>query len=319
MRYASLALFLLLACTKDTGGPGPVITEPVGPGARALHGFGYFPPQQQILMFGGNTGSRPVDEFWAWSNGWTRITAAGAPSARLEPLMIFDSRRNRMLLYGGHDGSFNPIRDLWAWDGTSWSRLSNDAPALMHASIGFDPERDRVVVAGGTTDSKLAETWEFDGTAWRRVSTAFPVAGRELPTEMVFNTTRRTLQMAVADMSGGSSGARPAQLWEWNGTAWSIVAPATVPTNPPGSLITLTAGELLLIDHAAGFTAHRFNGTSWTTTTPSALPPQRFFTRVAVHAARNVAVLFGGSVNNNTVLSNETWLFNGTTWTRFTS
>jgi hypothetical protein len=313
MRYLVLALVATtLGCADEIIEPGP----PPGPSARALHATAYFPPQQQILIFGGNAGSGPLNELWAWNGTWSRLQATPAPPARLEPLMTFDSRRNRMLLFGGTDASFNRLRDLWAWNGTAWTQLSSDAPQLQHPALGFDPERDRVVLVGGTSDANLRETWEWNGSAWSRVSTSFPSTNRQLPTRMVYNAARKTLQTVVTDMNAGSTGARPGQLWEWNGAAWVVVAAQFVSTNPPGGMFALTSGELLLHDTGGSTVTHRWNGQGWSSIPGTTRPATRFFTDAEAHTARNVAVLFGGMLSSNQQLSNETWVFNGTSWSQ---
>ena len=97
-------------------------------------------------MYGGE-GERAFVDFWEWNGDrWREILLVSPnPGPRYSPGLAFDSRRGRLVLYGGfvHDsgGRTRRMDDTWEWDGARWRQIH------------------------------LGHAWEWDGTAWRRVGT----------------------------------------------------------------------------------------------------------------------------------------------------
>lgn len=93
--------------------------------------------------------------------------------------MTYDARRKRVVIFGGGrqlpNGAFPRdttgawLRDLWAWDGKSWTQLSANGPPSRGGQPGltYDPVRDRFVLFGG---GNLSGTWEWDGRRWTQMS-----------------------------------------------------------------------------------------------------------------------------------------------------
>ena len=83
--------------------------------------------------------------------------------------MAYDSRRKRIILYGGRDTGIATFDDTWAFDGVTWTQLTPATvpPRRIFHTMTYDPVRDRVVMFGGSGSlGSLFETWEFDGTNW---------------------------------------------------------------------------------------------------------------------------------------------------------
>ncbi len=53
---------------------------------------------------------------------WSRITAANGPSPRHSAGAAYDSKRDRVVLFGGRKGWPNDLNDTWEWDGARWRR-----------------------------------------------------------------------------------------------------------------------------------------------------------------------------------------------------
>lgn len=86
---------------------------------------------------------------------WRYIpTSSGTgPSARWDASVICDPLRNKLIMFGGFDGT-ESLRDLWTFDiaTNSWTNICQSCgPSLgrrRHTAI-YDPGRDRMVVFGG--------------------------------------------------------------------------------------------------------------------------------------------------------------------------
>lgn len=141
-----------------------------GPGLRADHSSIYDSTGQRMVMFGGQDGSNFLNDVWTLnldkltannnSSDWTPKTPTGIPpSIRAGHSAVFDSKSNRMIVFGGLDGndaSFkNDVHVLDLSGGMSWTSItiSGGVPApvgrMGHTAI-YDPINEMVVVFGGT-------------------------------------------------------------------------------------------------------------------------------------------------------------------------
>ena len=113
----------------------------------------------------------------AADGAWT--AAAIRPSARFYHSAIYDPVRDRMVLFGGYTGA-DSLDDVWVLSlaGTpAWTQLTptGTPPSgrYRHSAI-YDPVRDRMVVFGGCTDSRVFnDVWALSlaGTpAWTQLT-----------------------------------------------------------------------------------------------------------------------------------------------------
>jgi hypothetical protein len=146
-----------------------------GPSGNSFLRMAYDAKRQRVIAFGGRGGG---GERWEWDgHEWQRVSTSGPPP-RDHHSMTYDSRRQRTLVFGGGrqlpNGNFPSdttgawLRDLWAWDGTSWMQLASNGPPSRGGlpGLSYDSHRDRVVLFGG---GHLDGTWEWDGRAWQQV------------------------------------------------------------------------------------------------------------------------------------------------------
>jgi hypothetical protein len=153
-----------------------------GPPARQGHVMVYDERRGRVIVFGGagsgQPGTRPpvLNDTWEFDGSkWTRRAEQGIkPSPRVSAGAAFDSRRGRLIIFGGAD-SAGFLGDTWSWDGTSWAKIAASGPEPRAMGyMAYDKGRDRVVLFGGRKgypDGDLNDTWEFDGTRWSRVPT----------------------------------------------------------------------------------------------------------------------------------------------------
>jgi hypothetical protein len=135
------------------------------------------------VLFGGSvwvseSSSTWGDDTWEWDGvEWTRRFPAHSPGPRAGHEMVFDSVRNKVLLFGGYTAAA-PSGDatVWQYDGTDWTLLTTSpgGPTAINGEQGdavFDPVRNRMIVTtsqqGGTYPAN--RTWEFDPAtlAWQ--------------------------------------------------------------------------------------------------------------------------------------------------------
>jgi hypothetical protein len=97
-----------------------------GPRARYAHAMVFDERAGVVLLYGGAAAHRnaPLTDMWKWDGvRWTEIVLSGpTPGFRYQPMMVYDSKRGRTVLYGGLQGTDD---DTWEWDGTQWTRIPN--------------------------------------------------------------------------------------------------------------------------------------------------------------------------------------------------
>ena len=162
------------------------------PAPRYAHSMIYDPLRDRLLVFGGFDQSSLFNDVWALNlTGppvWSLLIPFGtAPSNRDAVEAIYDPVRDRMILYGGYDGTF--LSDVLALDlagGTPvWSQLSptGTAPSRRDfSSTIYDPVKDRLVLFGGNSDvpsppaMPVGDTWMLN---WGDLPTPTRVAFAE--------------------------------------------------------------------------------------------------------------------------------------------
>ncbi len=128
---------------------------------RAVEGV-YDPVNDRLVVFGGMGDDGFHADVWALSLSgsptWSELLPHGPrPSPRAAPAAVYDTRRQRMLVFGGYDPTAPGFRwnDLWALSLSGkpvWRRLSTGgippAPLSGH-SAAYDALQDRMLVFGG--------------------------------------------------------------------------------------------------------------------------------------------------------------------------
>src|ERR1043166_804092 len=116
------------------------------------------PAIHRAVLFGGLTavdsGTKQAYELgdtWEWTGSrWIERFPTHSPSARAAEAMVFDSARNRVVIFGGRQGKLN-LNDTWSYDGNDWTQITTaTAPSVREmAGAAYDSARDRIVLFGG--------------------------------------------------------------------------------------------------------------------------------------------------------------------------
>lgn len=115
--------------------------------------------------------------------------------------------------------------------------------------------------------------------------------------------------------------------WLFDGTDWTQATPTTSPTGRFGcsmvhdhvrGVSVLFGGIASAISIAAPSNqTWEWNGTDWTQRTPTTSPSGRAHYGLAYDSVRQRVVLYGGATNPGLlIVSNQTWEFDGITWTQ---
>jgi hypothetical protein len=236
-------------------------------------------------------------------------------------LSTWDSRRRREIQYGG-GWSYNFTKETWEWDFVhGWQQVfPASSPDLYGGALGYDPNRQRTVLFGGSNATNC-ETWEYDGTTWTQASPAHspPPMGEA---NLVYDTTAQNLVL-FGGMYCDPYCAYPTDHWTWDGTDWTNVAPPGLrPPNQTNRAVGYDEYRSRLV--VFGGTSNvdvesdlwEFDGTQWTEIAPpdgGLWPGGGQVPAFTFDESRSQLVLFGGSPDDGD--GGQVWAWDGTEWT----
>ncbi len=137
---------------------------------------------------------------------------------------------------------------------------------------------------------------------------------------MVYDSARH-----VSVLFGGYGGGQwDNQTWEWDGSNWTQMRPATSPSpragiHSPEMVYDSFRHVTVLFGGDSEDTnlndTWEWNGNNWTQMHPATSPPVRSGAVMAYDWVSHVTVLFGGNGNSGKLL-NDTWEWDGSNWTQ---
>jgi hypothetical protein len=308
------------------------VTTSQAPAARAGSGLVYDASLGRSVLFGGlDAALNALNDTWTYDGtAWAQVCAACAPPVRAALGMAYDPS-GKVLLFGGanthvdisaatSNTGVDTVRhnDLWAFDGSTWTRLWADNPTSGPSkragmAVAFDIQNAALVVISGLSAKTLeSDTWTWNGSAWTPTATAaFPARSQQA---MVFDTRR-----VVAIMYGGT--AADTVTWLFDGLAWRPVAfggPGV--RSAPAMAYDSSHGLVVLFGGSRGGSPLSdtwvYDGTAWTNPETTGAPPARSGAAMVFDGLLGKVVMFGGQGASATL--NDTWQYDaGTaTWTQ---
>jgi hypothetical protein len=205
---------------------------------------------ESVMIFGGETfpGAAPSNELWSYARKWNAVTSCvpGAPwpPAQLNALLAYDAARARLVLVGS---------GTWEWDvnAHAWSdRSTAVSPANNQGAFAWDERRHVGVFFG---DGPWGVTWEWDGVAgtWsQKQSGSASPAPRTLSAAAYDSDTGRVMLFGGrGDIGGAGSNDWANDLWEWDGTSWTLLdsGDAVAPPDVQGHGLTYDSDRHCLV------------------------------------------------------------------------
>jgi hypothetical protein len=225
------------------GSPAWSALAPAGspPTARYYHTAIYDPVRDQMVVFGGLDAGSLRNDVWALSlagsPAWSALAPSGSPPAgRYGHTAIYEPVRDRMVVFGGSDGT-GLRNDVWALSlagSPAWSALTpagSPPPARYAMTAIYDPVRGRLVVSGRADDfSFFNDVWALSlagSPAWSALAPAGSPPSARYGHTAIYDPVRD--RMAVF---GGSDGSYRNDVWA---LGWG--------TPPTPTLISLVKAE----------------------------------------------------------------------------
>lgn len=159
------------------------------------------PAGHRVIVFGGTDPSGyPLNDVWESTldpvPNWTHLSPGGTPPpARQRHTAIYDSVRQRMVIFGGLDFDFARLGDVWALSlagPPEWTEMVvPPGPEPRQEAVAvYDPIGDRMIVSTGFGNLSLGDSW------------ALSFAGTPVWTPLPDGPTPRQGAVAVHDPTG---------------------------------------------------------------------------------------------------------------------
>jgi len=245
------------------------------PSPRTGASMVYDPATQQLLLFGG--GATPAGPFngdtWTWNGTtWTQLHPANSPPGREFGDLVYDAATKTVVLFAGWHGSY--LDDTWSWDGTNWTQLNpaNSPGGRDSDAFVYDAATGTAILFGGFrgTGYSPGDTWSWNGTNWTQLSPPTSPGVDVFAWQGAYDTASGQLLLF-----GGDRGKTKPALngtWEWTGTTWKQLSPATSPPgrsygtmtyNAADQRVVLTAGKMTGTTTTYPTTTWSWNGSTW--------------------------------------------------------
>jgi hypothetical protein len=273
------AVFGIRAVTGLGSGSAPASGQP---SARTGAAMAYDVADQSVVLFGGQSRTRGLDDTWTWDgSAWSQAHPATSPPALADAQMTFDPVSRQVILIGTEEpaGIELPIAcsSSSGSSGSATSKPASIAPDTPIPAIAPVPNATANATAPttvtssacGTSLSPRAVTWLWNGSDWSKFTGTTPVVGfgsGTLATDPVAGRVVLLTRGPFAEPAVGvaqpacplQSAATPdrqpmcpfipevAPDWTWNGHAWKEM------TANAGSSSFNLIGTTIVVDAVTG-------------------------------------------------------------------
>ncbi|MFX1303088.1 MAG: Kelch repeat-containing protein [Promethearchaeota archaeon] len=345
--YGVIAGTLLIVLTIII--PGVVADTPSLP-TRGNPGMAYDSESDVIVIFGGwNTSTTPGDgprDTWIYdfnADTYTKKTPAPAPRRRAESCMVYDSLRDRIVLFGGLENwtVSGERNDTWIYDYNSdtWTELFPvSAPSERRAAqMAYDSESDRIILFGGMdgfpypSATFYNETWAYNpgSNTWQKMS---PVLSPRARTNHFMSYDSESDRIILF---GGCPGLAYGSLYEtwaydYNSDIWVNLTSNIHPSkrsehkmayDSESDRIVLFGGGTETVTYGDTW-LYNYNNNSWEQMNPATSPTPRVRHAAAYDSESDRVIIYGGTYDpwpagTSMVSTDKTWAYdvNTDSWT----
>jgi hypothetical protein len=193
--------------------------EPVLPAPRILYSIAA-EPNDELVIIGGQSSHMHQEFDWRWDGEhWTPEVSAVPKGTGTS--IVYDSRRERQLLFGGSDG-WAIYSEFLQYQNGNWKQINTPTgpSPRQFAGMAYDSDRDRVVHYGGWPGPDAIQpfdTWEFDGISWTEIPTLHhPLYYRTV--QLAYDNVRNEV---VGLVSVRTDDTEEMQTWTYDGVDWT--------------------------------------------------------------------------------------------------
>ena len=294
------------------------------PSGRYGHSMVYNSKHDKIILFGGVEAGGEDDQTWAYDltiNKWIDMDPSNQPSARFGHSMVYNSRHDKVILFGGAGPSVGYGDDeTWVYDleTNTWTNMTySPKPSKRFShSTAYDSKNDKVILFGGSLGEfgpSDDETWAYDldTNMWTNMTSSTRPSERQ-----TFSMAYDSKNDKVILFGGLDAGGNDDETWAYELTtnAWTNKAPSTQPSERRTFSMAYDSKNdkvILFGGWDAGGNddetwAYDLTTNAWTNMNPSTQPSEREYHSMVYNSVHEKLILFGGDDGS---LDDETWVF----------
>lgn len=204
-----------------------------------------------------------------------------------------------------------------------WYPAAAQGPDLYSGSAAvYDAARSRIVCFGGRNQQNqhLLDTWAWDGSSWTPINQGGP-SGREYHS-MSYDAVRDRIVVY-----GGGNQVVFSDTWEFDGTTWYALTPASNPgaRQDHRTAFHAASGRTILFggQGPTGIVLQdtwAWDGVNWTQLAPSSpTPGPRYRYAMTATTTTGPIVMFGGRSDLGGTWLGDTWQWDGQSWAQAAS
>jgi MYXO-CTERM domain-containing protein len=311
-----------------------------GPIQRQSPNLAFDSKAGKLMLFGGYSSVDGLykQDTWEWSGtdaNWVNRTNANAkPPARRGGMMVYDTKRDQLILFGGYGAAY--YNDVWTWTaGTrNWTQqtITGMQPGGTYNNVMFyDPIRDKCVLF-----VNYYTIWELDPGTWTWAQRQS--SGTGVPTdftnrsyyEVTYDTDRsKILFVGGYNYVSGMGNVYDGSVFEWD-AATATYSKRDIPVggdkpfarnnhavsyDSGRRVVVLTAGYSQVTGGVTGPVNDSWEWDStagkWSETTPPTVKPLPRYQHLQVFdSTRATTLVFGGTVSADTTYGpQEIWQY----------
>lgn len=299
------------------------------PSPRHGHAMAYDSIREEIILFGGmgQANSDLKNDTWKWDgSNWLQLFPMDSPSPRVHHHMVYDSGRDKIVLFGGCGEGNVDVNDLWEWNGNTWLKredIPDPKPEARRAfGMTYDNINGRIYIFGGFRENGytwFSDFWYFDGNSW----TLIDQPGQLKPcaramVKMEFDDSRNLIFLHGGHFKYGNIFN---DSWIWNGINWIELQPndsARSPSQYSAFALEYMKNEGIIIKFGGATTpgvmqneTWVWDWINWNDLGSDNLPVPRECTSMAYDIKQKNIVMFGGFGGDygNYRTLDDTWVF----------
>lgn len=253
---------------------------------------------------------------------WTQKFPVGAPSARAQHVLAFDTSRGEVVLFGGVvNGPTGAefANDTWVWNGANWTeRIAAESPAPRSSyGMTYEPVPKQTVLFGGVGNGVwFDDTWIWNGSTWTLTNPTTRPSARSGHT-LAYDAVRNEVilfggqRLPTLELLNDT--------WIWNGSTWTQRFPVTPPPSRYHYAMGYdsTHGRVVLFG-GVGTTSQLndtwiWDGTNWHQMVVGSSPTARYSAHMGDSPLDGGVILFGGADGANNPIG-DTWTWDGSGW-----
>jgi N-acetylneuraminic acid mutarotase len=293
------------------------------PQARYKHAMVYDPSFNQLIMFGGryeNSVTALLNNTWFFdceTLKWENANVTPYPPVRDGHNMVFDSKRNRVVLHSKFQTWFFNISSR------SWHKIETSIYPESRTDFGmiFDPKLDQILLFGGFRSRGVYfdDLWAFNCSTneWKLCNASETKPTHRYGISMVYNINSDNVIL----FGGQTYDGKVNEIWvlQPNTLTWDLLDPPTpLPDARYWSGLSLDEvnNRLILFGGSANYpsTLHNtwnydLNNHEWTEFDFTNKPSRRLIHTMAYNNLTNQIFMYGGSDPVDLHPLNDLWIF----------